>query len=166
MDLNWVMPARACEWSRSGRISALRSDLFLWVPLHLALSDLPILLCCHCSQFCSQPLTTPLPLTRLLARSTRILLQCFKQQTEKKWTDFHSTSCIGLSVFISLASITNLHIRITSLEVGNRLHHWRLVRNSGLSQLTAGSSRGGPVQGSFRRSNEGGYRGRHDTPWR
>jgi len=90
-DLNRVMPARACEWSRSGRISALRSNLFLWLPLHSALSDLPILLCGHCSQFCSHPLTTPLPLTRLLARSTRILLQCFKQQTEKSGPIFLST---------------------------------------------------------------------------
>jgi len=52
-------------------------------PLHSLLHDLLLPIRSRSSQFFSHLLAALLPLTRFLARSALVLLQCFKQQTEK-----------------------------------------------------------------------------------
>lgn len=50
--------------------------------------------------------------------------------------------------------------------IGNSLNHSCLVRNSGRSHTHSLQRKGRPGAGQFLAKYEGGYTGRHDTPWR
>ena len=108
---------RACERSGSGRISAHRSNLFLWLPIPAPFPALrppaPANFFHTRSPLRSRSLDFwPAPLQ---FRSTPAAI-CFKQQTEK-WTNFYRASSYDNAVLAIVIKCVCLSVRLSATHV-------------------------------------------------